>query len=129
MEQIQHSLEHDRAKLVRRTQLNRSGVAPHGEPLPPPSSEPKVEEELFDDGEFYSALLKAFLDGSGAAASSASRGLLTRDRRQKQHRVRGGAARLSLAIQDKLLNFMAPTATNVLPPMADALFSSLFGQT
>ncbi len=123
MEQIKHSLQHDREKLIRRTQLNRSGVAPLGNKRRAEKQEPYYEENLFDDAEFYGQLLKTFLESSAAGTGGR---VMARDSRTKKIRLQ--KTKLSLAIQEKLLNFMAPTASNVLPPMADALFGSLFGQ-
>lgn len=125
MEQISHSLTHDREKLIRRTQLNRSGVPPLRSKRARDGAkiEPYHDDNIFDDSEFYGQLLKSFLESSSAVTGGR---VLARDTRVKKARVK--KAKVSLAIQDKLLNFMAPTASNVLPPMADALFGSLFGQ-
>jgi protein AATF/BFR2 len=125
MEQIGHSLLHDREKLVKRTQLNRSGAPPLRSKRAREGTkhEPYHDDNIFDDSEFYGQLLKAFLESSSVTTGGK---VMARDTRVKKTRLK--KAKISMAIQDKLLNFMAPTASNILPPMADALFGSLFGQ-
>ena len=125
MDQINTSLLQDREKLIRRTQLNRSGKVPIGRGDASAGGDPYYEENLFDDSEFYGQLLKTFLEGSLGATAGGGR-VLARDSRIKKVHI--AKSKLNMAIQEKLLNFMAPTASNVLPPMADALFASLFGQ-
>ncbi len=126
MEQITHSLAQDREKLIRRTQLNRSGVPPlrSKRAREGAKQEPYHDDNIFDDSEFYGQLLKSFLESSSSVTGGK---VMARDTRIKKARLK--KSKISMAIQEKLLNFMAPTASNVLPPMADALFSSLFGQT
>ena len=124
MEQVRSSLEQDRERLRRRTQLNRSEAVPLGSGKRYDQAE-NHEVEMFDDADFYGNLLKQFLQSTGSTVS-ASQATRFRKRKHKQHR--SSKSRLNMEIQEKLLNFMAPLSTNVLPPMADPLFASLFGR-
>jgi protein AATF/BFR2 len=119
VEQVRLSLRQEHVKLLRRTQLNRADIVPLGE-----EEKQEYNENLFDDGEFYSSLLKTFLQTTGNMTTSRA---IIREKKQKIHERRQN--NLHMQIQDKLLNFMAPLASNVLPAMADPLFASLFGAT
>lgn len=126
LEQIRFGLRNDREKLVKRTQLNRSGIKPVGKRSRNDSGDvdQEYEEEIFDDTDFYSQLLKTFLES--AASESAKSVAVTRGNRRKKVIVK---SKLDRRIHNELTNFMAPLTSAVLPPMADALFGSLFGQT
>lgn len=117
VDQVHTSMLQDREKLRRRTQLNRANKVPLGR-----TARREYEVDMFDDSEFYGHLLKTFLQATGAAAPGAA----SRGEREKKRTRSVAKSKLNLQIQEKLLNFMAPLESNVLPPMADALFSSLF---
>lgn len=128
VEQVRTSMIQDRERLLKRTRLNRSDVVPLHSGKRYEKGE-NYEENIFDDSEFYAGLLKQFLQSTGASAPGQT-GL-----RKKRDRKEGGGGhgraknRLNMQIQEKLLNFMAPLTSNVLPAMADPLFASLFGRT
>eukprot|EP01097_Dermamoeba_algensis_P003578 TRINITY_DN2472_c0_g1_i1.p1 TRINITY_DN2472_c0_g1~~TRINITY_DN2472_c0_g1_i1.p1 ORF type:complete len:215 (-),score=57.46 TRINITY_DN2472_c0_g1_i1:138-782(-) len=125
LQQISKVLE-DRDRLIKRTQVNRAGVAIFGQ-------EGKVEssEELFDDTDFYQSLLKEFVD-TNIETSGETMGKYfletkkLRDKANKRpHKLKSKGRKLPLEPMDKLVNFMSPTVLTPLPPMAETLFTRL----
>lgn len=130
MEQIRYALRNDMARLVRRSQLNRAQCIPLGSDVGDGVAAQHLEH-VYDDGDFYGQLLKTFIEASTSAADSALSGPRVLRQQRARHMTRDEKRRRKLnaqmAVQQELLNFMAPLATTQLPPMATALFGSLFG--
>ncbi|KAG2497233.1 hypothetical protein HYH03_004822 [Edaphochlamys debaryana] len=83
------------------------------------------DSETYDDAEFYSQLLKEFLDkglssGAAAGAPRAAKKRKVVDRRASKGR------KLRYHVQEKLVAFMAPVEMSM-PPFAENLFANLFG--
>ncbi|ORY83166.1 apoptosis-antagonizing transcription factor [Protomyces lactucae-debilis] len=124
LQQVKESRS-DRDKLLRRTQINRQqGNA--------------VQEDIFDDGDFYSEMLKDLIDSrmldSGTAATNTGgvRWLSTKVAKQKRENVDTRASKgrkLRYHVHEKLQNFMAPIPSGTWhEEQVDELFGSLFGQ-
>ncbi|KDD71880.1 hypothetical protein H632_c4240p0, partial [Helicosporidium sp. ATCC 50920] len=82
-----------------------------------------LDPETFDDSEFYSFLLKEFIESSGN--TDASLYSVPKKRKVVDHRASKGR-KLRYHVHQKLVNFMAPVEVEE-PAFADQLFSNLFG--
>jgi protein AATF/BFR2 len=124
LQQIKESRS-DRDKLLRRTQINRQQAN-------------AVQEDIFDDGDFYGEMLKdlidsRMLDSSNAATNTGSvRWLSTKVAKQKRENVDTRASKgrkLRYHVHEKLQNFMAPMPMGTWhEEQVDELFGSLLGQ-
>nr|POF03058.1 protein aatf [Quercus suber] len=85
------------------------------------------DRELLDDSEFYTQLLKEFLETNDPKSSDfyALKSLQTKKRKIVDWR--GSKSRkIWYNVHEKIVNFMAPQTMD-LPPMAPKLFENLFG--
>ena len=125
MEQIRYGLKNDREKLIRRTQLNRSANTPFGQKRA--RDEPAYFGDIYDDSDFYNQLLKTFLEGT-LNVSTNQDAMKSTKRKKKYLDKKTKRQTVNTNVQEKLLNYMAPQGSLMLPPMADSLFASLFGK-
>ncbi|BFI23348.1 protein AATF/BFR2 [Marchantia polymorpha subsp. ruderalis] len=92
--------------------------------------EEEMNQETFDDSEFYQNLLHEFLESSDPMGQ-AGRDLIALKRRTKNRKVVDRRAskgrKIRYNVHEPLLNFMAPSPM-LLPPMTDKLFANVFGQ-
>lgn len=96
-----------------------------------PSTTTARDPDTYDDGEFYSQLLKEFVEAAsggaaggglaGARAGAAARRRKTVDRRASKGR------KLRFDVHEKLVGFMAPDDRAGTPPLARQLAGALFG--
>jgi protein AATF/BFR2 len=134
------------AAALREDHRARRRCAPLASAVPPPLCEPALrvpvdafargdeqeedpprEEDVYDDADFYSQLLRHLLDGAGPdALGAATRGGGSKQRKAVDRRSSKGR-KLRFAVMDKLVNYMVPVATS-LPPVAEQLFSRLWGK-
>ena len=129
----------DSARLVRRTQLQRSLYQIVGDAKPEPhevASDPrsrdkhleKYDQEIFDDSDFYSKLLRELIDSgskSSMDAANSGREFLKKTKRQVDTKASKGR-KLRYDVHAKLVNFM-PAVGLSLPANANELFANLFG--
>ncbi|CAL9167629.1 unnamed protein product [Musa hybrid cultivar] len=132
----------DPSRMIRRMQLSRSSVGIFGK-VPEVSESETIKEEgnvqdgsmdgdpeLLDDSEFYSQLLKEFLESNLTSSETAfyamrklqPKKLKVVDRRASKSR------KIRYHVHEKIVNFMAPVPM-LLPSMAPKLFDNLFGMT
>lgn len=107
----------------------QSTASPDNAITPVNNKEVDGDPELIDDTEFYQELLHEFLESSDPAAIGnlyAVRKLQNKKRKVVDRRASKGR-KIRYNVHEKIVNFMAPVPMN-LPPMAEKLFSNLFGQ-
>lgn len=88
------------------------------------ADEPR-DAETYDDSDFYSHLLKEFLDGSAGGASKAATMTSAKNRKKVDRRASKGR-KIRYSVQEKLVNFTVPVQLEP-PPFATQLFANLFG--
>jgi protein AATF/BFR2 len=129
----------DQARLIRRTQLQRSQYQVLGDPKPdlskvmtdPRSRDKHLERhdtEVFDDSDFYSKLLRELIDSGtrgSVEAANMGRAFLKKTKRQVDTKASKGR-KLRYDVHAKLVNFM-PAVGLSLPANAEELFKHLFG--
>lgn len=136
--QIEHILM-DEERLLRRTQTKRSSYkilgATNEEPEPSPA---QVDEEIFDDDDFYHHLLREIIERKTSnidnpVALSRQWLEIQKLRKKVKRKVDTRASKgrkIRYDVIPKLVNFMAPLDRSTYSEEAKTeLFSSLFGQT
>eukprot|EP00002_Diphylleia_rotans_P009586 TRINITY_DN19972_c0_g1_i1.p1 TRINITY_DN19972_c0_g1~~TRINITY_DN19972_c0_g1_i1.p1 ORF type:complete len:545 (+),score=166.36 TRINITY_DN19972_c0_g1_i1:51-1685(+) len=132
----------DKERLIKRTQLKRSGFRVIGKPVSKSTvaqvqnEEEEYDEEIFDDTDFYSQILKELIERKTGADSSdpiaLSRQYLNmmqmkgRNRKSVDRRASKGR-KIRFIVHEKLVSFMAPLNREY-PPVLDDLCSNLFGK-
>ena len=91
--------------------------------------EEKVEEqeydcETYDDGEFYSQVLKEFLDSQSLSAGQIAKAKGAKRRKVVDRKASKGR-KIRYHVHEKLVNFMVPAEFDR-PEFAEKLFGSLF---
>ncbi|XP_050275481.1 uncharacterized protein LOC126717659 [Quercus robur] len=123
----------DPSRMLKQMQLRRSTVSVFGTD-PDRENSAKGEEvqadgdpELLDDSEFYTQLLKEFLETNDPKSSDfyALKRLQTKKRKIVDRRA-SKSCKIRYNVHEKIVNFMAPQTMD-LPPMAPKLFENLFG--
>ncbi|XP_030956384.1 protein BFR2-like isoform X1 [Quercus lobata] len=123
----------DPSRMLKQMQLRRSTVSVFGTD-PDRENSAKGEEvqadgdpELLDDSEFYTQLLKEFLETNDPKSSDfyALKRLQTKKRKIVDRRA-SKSRKIRYNVHEKIVNFMAPQTMD-LPPMAPKLFENLFG--
>ncbi|KAK7858425.1 protein aatf [Quercus suber] len=123
----------DPSRMLKQMQLRRSTVSVFGTD-PDRENCTKGEEvqadgdpELLDDSEFYTQLLKEFLETNDPKSSDfyALKRLQTKKRKIVDRRA-SKSRKIRYNVHEKIVNFMAPQTMD-LPPMAPKLFENLFG--
>ncbi|WOL05377.1 hypothetical protein Cni_G14105 [Canna indica] len=125
----------DPSRMIKRMQMRRSSVRIFGN-IPQMYETETVKEEdgnidgdpeLLEDSEFYSQLLKEFLEANVTADSAyyALRKLQPKKRKLVDRRA-SKSRKIRYHVHEKIVNFMAPEPM-ALPSMAPKLFDNLFG--
>ncbi|KAL4600036.1 hypothetical protein ACB092_11G169000 [Castanea dentata] len=123
----------DPSRMLKQMQLRRSTVSVFGTD-PDRENSAKGEEvqadgdpELLDDSEFYTQLLKEFLETNDPKSSDfyALKRLQTKKRKIVDRRA-SKSRKIRYNVHEKIVNFMAPQTMD-LPPVAPKLFENLFG--
>jgi len=138
LEQIEEVLQ-DRTRLVRRTQLRRGDytiigdTASLAQDIAGESGKrdahlEQYDEEIFDDQDYYSKLLRELIEsGTKGSMSVAMAGndWLKKSKRKVDTKASKGR-KLRYDVHAKIVNFMPAIGFN-LPQVADELFGNLFG--
>uniref|UniRef100_A0A1D2A909 Protein AATF n=1 Tax=Auxenochlorella protothecoides TaxID=3075 RepID=A0A1D2A909_AUXPR len=115
--------------VIERTQLERDQTGVIGQPIQPQQaagSKPGDRDpETFDDTDFYSTLLKEFLESTEAPALTSQKYAGTKKRKIVDRRASKGR-KIRYNVQEKLVNFMASRESGSLV-LASQLFGNLFG--
>eukprot|EP00192_Tetraselmis_astigmatica_P005813 CAMPEP_0117677686 /NCGR_PEP_ID=MMETSP0804-20121206/16876_1 /TAXON_ID=1074897 /ORGANISM="Tetraselmis astigmatica, Strain CCMP880" /LENGTH=452 /DNA_ID=CAMNT_0005486983 /DNA_START=116 /DNA_END=1474 /DNA_ORIENTATION=- len=119
------------SKLVARVQLPADAVQRVGEPEHEiadanPGTDPKLDPETFDDSEFYSTLLKEFLEQEGGDQGGHMGAGRTKRKRAVDTRASKGR-KIRYDVHEKLVNFMTPEEQHM-PSFVSQVFSNLFGR-
>lgn len=119
----------DRDRLVQRTRLNRSRVQPIACDVVP-------EQVDFDDEDFFSVLVREWVDtSSGAQDIALAHGLVIKNiKSSSKHPVDGRASKgrkIRYDVHEKLVNYMVPVKDVSLwdDEKTDAFFASIFPET
>ncbi|XP_074590297.1 uncharacterized protein LOC141846198 [Curcuma longa] len=130
----------DPSRMIRRMQLRRSSVGVFGE-IPESTKTENLKEEansldehadgdpeLLEDSEFYSQLLKEFLESNLQSSETLYYSLrkLQPKKRKAVDRRASKSRKIRYHVHEKIVNFMAPVPMQ-LPSMAPKLFENLFG--
>ncbi|XP_042384183.1 protein AATF-like isoform X1 [Zingiber officinale] len=130
----------DPSRMIRRMQLRRSSVGVFGE-IPELTETENLKEEanaldeyvdgdpeLLEDSEFYSQLLKEFLESNLQSSETLYYSLkkLQPKKRKTVDRRASKSRKIRYHVHEKIVNFMAPLPMQ-LPSMAPKLFENLFG--
>jgi protein AATF/BFR2 len=140
MTQIQNALKDDR--LRQRTQVKRfpekilgKRQRSKGDHMDQEVNDEKeiVDEEIFDDKDFYQTLLRDLIQDIGSAfekkdGTSIATALQRNSKTKKKRKSIGLTKDRSIVykVHDKLVSFMSPVETEI-PKSAEILFSNLFG--
>eukprot|EP01106_Pelomyxa_sp_JSP_P001613 TRINITY_DN1244_c0_g1_i2.p1 TRINITY_DN1244_c0_g1~~TRINITY_DN1244_c0_g1_i2.p1 ORF type:complete len:146 (+),score=41.55 TRINITY_DN1244_c0_g1_i2:88-525(+) len=133
----------DKERLIRRTQLRRTAPTatatatathaaappPDDATQPPPKKQgPDLDEDIFDDLDFYEQLLHDFIESTTHDSVFPDGTLPLLPKRQKQKKLTQGSKEkvLRYDVHAKIANFMAPTARPAEWDNPD-LFSHVFG--
>lgn len=120
----------DREKLLKRTQLKRFKSTSKSA-----ISTDDVSEDVYDDGDFYSEMLKDLIDSRmlDSTNSNQMKWVATKQPKQKKANVDTRASKgrkLRYHVHEKIQNFMAPIPMSTWhEEQIDELFGSLLGQS
>ena len=143
LSQIETILSQDMDRLVERSRVRRGGqgtakVVGRNEALQPVEGEKDVSKEVYDDTDFYQALLREVVDATsgtgmsngmpGTAGAYASFNQVSRKKLAHVDPKASKGRKLRYHVHEKLQNFMAPIPTLTWEKeQTDELFRGLLG--
>ncbi|GAA97900.1 hypothetical protein E5Q_04580 [Mixia osmundae IAM 14324] len=131
MLQVDSAMSQEREKLSKRTRVNRTD----SKRLRTSAAESTIDDDIFDDTDFYQALLKEVVEGRSVDLDDPTLGIgrLDEYRKKKTKQVDTKASKgrkLRFHVHDKAVNFMVPIPQGTWQDdQVNELFASLLGQT
>lgn len=127
----------DLGELKARTQVKRGGKRTLGKPAAVAQPEERdalvVDDEIFDDTDFYQQLLRELVTGGVDLKEGVSKEFLDLQRRKKQKTVSkdrkaSKGRKIRYIVHDKLINFVPPKEEHFKTEWdVDDLYSKMFG--
>ena len=133
MKQRAHVKRFPEKILGKRTRVVNSDDEDDEEEIVPDSEEEVIDEEIFDDKDFYQTMLRdliqdvgSAIDKSGSASmmSAIQKASKTKNRKEPVGKTKDRS--IVYNVHEKLVSFMAPVESEI-PKSAETLFLNLFG--
>ncbi|KAL9653956.1 hypothetical protein ABK040_014169 [Willaertia magna] len=132
-EQIQNIMNNEQEldRLIMRTKIKQFDENILGKRKREDEEENEMDEEIFDDRDFYQVLFRDFIaDVGGNGTNLAGENISLRRAYTKKKREYVGKTKdrtIKYKVHSQLVNFMAPNVDDEIPESAKTLFENLFG--